>query len=143
MLKIPPDYTFWIQIVVFVVLWMVLKRWLFEPALRVIHERTVRSEGAVNEARAIRDEAERLRREHEATLDEARGEAQREVQDILRAAEAEQKRLISDARADAQRSLADVRSRIAEEIVAARRELREQAEDIAREAACRVLGRAV
>jgi F-type H+-transporting ATPase subunit b len=143
MLKIPPDYTFVLEIVIFVLLWMVMKRWWFEPALRVILERSARSEGAVREARAVQAEAERLRSEHAAALDEARDEARREVQDILRAAEEEQRRLIADAREEAQRTLADVRSRIAEDLTAARQGLGEQAGAIAREVAHKVLGRAV
>src|SRR5438874_737131 len=69
------DYTFVVQIALFVALWVVLKRLWFDPALRVIRERTARSEGAVREARAIQTEAERLRAEHAAALDQAKGEA--------------------------------------------------------------------
>ncbi len=143
MLKIPPDYTFLVQILIFLVLWVALKRLLFAPALRIIHERTTRSEGAVQEARAIQAEAERLRAAQAAALDEARGEAQRELQELLRGAEAEQKQLIAEARDEAQRTLAEVRTRIAEEVAAARHGVREQAEQIAREVSRKVLGRAV
>src|SRR5579883_2181145 len=84
-----PEPAFYIQIVLFVGLWWVLRRWWFEPALRVIRERATRSEGALAEARAVEAEAERLAREHAAALDRARHEAERDVQEILRAAEAE------------------------------------------------------
>ena len=143
MLKIPPDYTFLVEIVIFVVLWLSLRRLWFEPALRVIRERARRSEGAVEEARAIQSEAERLRAEHAAALDQARSEAQREMKAMVRIAEAEQKQLIADARDDAQRTLTDVRARIAEEVTAARTGLREQAREIARDVARTILGRAV
>ena len=143
MLKIPPDYTFVVEIVIFVVLWLSLRRFWFEPALRIIRERAQRSEGALEEARAIQREAERLRAEHAAALDQARSEAQREMQAMVRTAEAEQKQLIADARDDAQRTLTDVRARIAEEVTAARTGLREQAREIARDVARTILGRAV
>jgi F-type H+-transporting ATPase subunit b len=142
MLKIPPDATVLIQVVIFVVLWIVLRRLWFEPALRLARERASRSEGAVAEARAIQAEAERLRSEHAAALDEARGAAQREMQHILRGAEAEQKRLIAEARDEAQRTLSDARARIADDVAAARRGLHEQADAIARDVARKVLGRA-
>ena len=87
MLKIPPDYTFVVEIIIFVALWLALRRFVFEPALRIIHERTRRSEGAIAEARAIQAEAERLRAQHAAALDEARGAAQREMQEIVRGAD--------------------------------------------------------
>ncbi len=143
MLKIPPDQTFLIQIVLFVALWLVLKRWWFEPALRIITERRARSEGAVREAQVVQAEAERLRREHAAALDAAKNEAQREVQGMLREAEAEQKRLVAEASADAQRVLSEVRVGIGEDVATARRELRSQVQDIAREVTRKVLGRAI
>jgi len=135
MLKIPPDYTFVVEIVIFVALWIALRHFWFEPALRIIRERARRSEGAIEEARAIQAEAERLRAEHAAALDEARSEAQREMQEILRLAEAEQKQVLAAARDDAQRTLTEVRARIAEEVTAAPAGLREQAREIARQLA--------
>jgi F-type H+-transporting ATPase subunit b len=143
MLKIPPDQTFLIQIVLFVALWLVLKRWWFEPALRVLRERTARSEGAIREAQAVQAEVERLRREHAAALEVAKAEAQREVQDMIRAAETEHKRVVSEASAEANRTLTEARAQIAEQVAAARRDLRGQVQDIAREVTRKVLGRAV
>src|SRR5579875_1376170 len=133
-----PEPAFYIQIVLFVGLWWVLRRWWFEPALRVIRERATRSEGALAEARA-----ERLAREHAAALARARHEAERDVQEILRAAEAEQRRTIAEATAEAERMLAEARGRIAEEVAAARRELHGQVRVIARAVAEKVLGRTV
>jgi len=135
------DYTLLVQMALFVALWLLLKRLWFDPALRVIRERTARSEGAVREARVIQAEAERLRAEHAAALDQAKGEAQSEMQEILRQAEAEQQRLISEARADAQRTLTDVRAQVAEEVASARLGLRDSAGEIARIVAQKILGR--
>jgi len=144
MIEIPPDLTtVAIQMLLFVGLWLALSRLWFRPALRLIHERTARSEGAVREAQAIQAEAERLRGEHAAALDQVRAEAQREMQEMLREAEAEQKRLIADARADARRTLTEVRSRIAEEVAAARRGLRDSAGELAQLVASKILGRPV
>ena len=143
MLKIPPDYTFLVQIVIFVALWIVLKRLWIDPALRIIRERTARSDGAIAEARAIQAEAERLRAEHAAALDEVKTVAQREMQEVLREAEAQQKRLIDQARAEAQRTLGEVRGRVAEEVAIARRGIRDSAEEVARIVAEKVLGRRV
>jgi len=126
-----------------VALWLVLKRWWFEPALRVLKERTARSEGAIRDAQAVQAEAERLRREHTAALEAAKGEAQREVHEMIRAAEAEHKRVVSEASAEANRTLAEVRVQIAEQVAAARREIRGQVQVIALEVARKVLGRAV
>lgn len=143
MLKIPPDYTFVLQVIIFVVFWLAMKRLWIDPALRVLHERSRRSEGAVREAQVLQVEAERMRAEHAAALEEAKAEAQREMQEIVRTAQAEQQRLIGEARTDAQRTLTEVRGHIAEEMAAARQGLRAQAGEIAREVARKVLGRPV
>src|SRR2546427_2111723 len=119
------DYTLVVQIALFVALWVVLKRLWFDPALRIIRERTARSEGAIAEARAIQAEAERLRAEHAAALEQARSEAESEMQEMLRQADAEQKRLLGEARDEAQRTLAEGRARIAQDVVAARQGLRD------------------
>jgi F-type H+-transporting ATPase subunit b len=144
MLKIPPDTNILVPIVIlFVVLWVLMRRWWIEPALQLLKERSARSEGAMREAQAVQAEAERLRQQHAAALGETRAEAQREVQDILRAAEAEHKRLVTEAAEDAQRVLSEVRGRISEEIAAARRALQGDVNLIARDVAAKVLGRAV
>src|SRR5438128_2485705 len=137
MLKIPPDQTFLIQIAIFVVFWLLVRRLWFEPALRLIRERTVRSEGAIGEARAIEAEAERLRAEHAAALDQTRSEAQRELQEIVRRAEAEREReqLIARGRQAADRIRADARVLAEQEFVAARNALRDELiEDAVRQA---------
>jgi F-type H+-transporting ATPase subunit b len=132
-----------IQVVIFTALWFLLKRFWFEPALRVIKERARRSEGAVAEAEKLQAEAARLRQEHAVALEQARREAQAEVQELLRAAEHEQRRLLGAAIEDAQRALGEVRARVAEEVADARKALRNDVQDIAREIARTVVGRAL
>jgi F-type H+-transporting ATPase subunit b len=137
------NYSLAVQAALFVALWLVLKWFWFDPALKLIAERVTRSEGQVREARALEAEIEKLRSEHQAALQQARTEAQREVADIMRRAEAEQKQLIAQATDDAQRTLAEIRGRVAEEVAAARRTLSADVGTLAREVARRVLERAV
>jgi F-type H+-transporting ATPase subunit b len=137
------NYSLVLQIVLFVVLWVALKRLWFQPAMRLIAERQRRSEGEVERARALEAEVERLRREHNAALQHARTDVQREVGEMMRQAEAEQKRLIAQASEDAQRTLAGVRSRVAEDVAAARKTLSAEVGAIAHEVARQVLGRTV
>ena len=137
------NYSLVLQIVLFVALWIALKRLWFEPAMRLIAERQRRSEGEVEKARALSAEVERLRRDHNAALQDAKSEVQREVAEIMRQAEAEQKQLIAQASDDAQRTLATVRARVAEDVAAARKTLSAEVGAIAHEVARRVVGRAV
>lgn len=132
-----------VQIALFLGLWMALKWFWFDPALRVIAAREKRSHGAVAEAKAVQDEAERLRREHTAAIEQAKSEAQREVHDLLRQAETEQRRIVAEATEEAQRTAADTRAQVAAEIATARKGLGADVHAIAREVARAVLGRAV
>ena len=132
-----------VQIGLFLALWMLLKRVWFDPALKILTAREERSQGAVAAAKTMQDEAERLRRQHAAAIDQAKSEAQQEVQDILRRAEAEQRRVLAEANDEAQKTLATARSQIATEVASARRDLSGQAEAIAREVAKAIMGRAV
>jgi F0F1-type ATP synthase membrane subunit b/b' len=132
-----------VQIALFLGLWMALKRLWFDPALKVIAAREARSHGAVAAAEILHAEAEQLRRQHAAAIDDAKAEAQREVQEILRQAEAEQRRVIGEATGAAQRSLAEVQERVAQEVAAARQDLETNVRAIAREVATVVLGRPV
>ena len=131
------------QIAMFLVLLVVLKRSWFGPVGTLLHEREVRSAGALAEAREIQARAEMLREKHAKVLEEAHAEARREMQELWRAAEAEQQRLVEEARVDAERSLGEARTRIAADVARAREELEGQVRVIARQAAQAVLGRAV
>jgi F-type H+-transporting ATPase subunit b len=144
-MEIPKEFfpVLLVQIALFLGLWAILKRFWFDPAMRVIAAREKRSQGAIVEARAVQDEAERLRREHGAAMDEAKAEAAREVQEMLRAADVEQRRIIGEANDEAQRAIATVRERIAGEMATARQDIRKDVEAIAREMAKSVIGRAV
>jgi F-type H+-transporting ATPase subunit b len=144
MLKIPPLWpVVAVQILLFLVLWYVLKRFWFDPALRVLTARERRSRGAIDEARALEADVARMRTERTAALDQAKADAQREVQDMLRQAEAEQRRLIATATEDAERTLGEARARIAADVRAARESLRGDVQAIAREVARAVVGRTV
>ena len=142
MLEIPPNFhTLVVQAIIIVVLWIVLGRLWFGPAMRVIRERHTHCEGALERARAIQTEAEALRAQHAAAIETARTEAHGDMEEIMRAAGAEQRKLLGDARDEAHRVLSDARGKIAEEVAAARQDLRSQADAIAREVARKVLGR--
>ena len=142
MLEIPPNFPILlVQAAIFVVLWFLLARLWFGPAMRLIHERNARSAGAIEKAKAVQAEAEALRARHATAIEDARAEAHRDMEQLVRGAQAEQRKAIEAAHDEAHRVLTDARGKIAEEVAAARQELRNQAEQIANEVARKVLGR--
>jgi len=142
MLEIPPNFPILlVQAAIFAVLWFLLARLWFGPAMRLIHERNARSAGAIEKAKAVQAEAEALRARHATAIEDARAEAHRDMEQLVRGAQAEQRKAIEAAHDEAHRVLTDARGKIAEEVAAARQELRNQAEQIANEVARKVLGR--
>ena len=155
MLKIPPDYTFLIQIGLFVVFWLAMKPWAPRRCMKRTRVPasmigTLAELGRSMFSPAIRDTPpfatthafHRDDAAHAAALETVKAEAHRDMQIIVREAEAEQQSILADARSEAERRLADARIRIAEEMAVARRGLRVQVEEIAREVVRKVLGRA-
>src|SRR5215472_11338238 len=129
------NYTLAVQAVLFVVLWIALKQLWFDPTLRLLKERSARSQGQMAAARELEAQLEQLRQERNLAIQQAKAEVQREIAEMLRRAEAEQKQLIAQANEEAQHTLADVRSRVAEEVAAARKSLSSDVGAIAREVA--------
>jgi F-type H+-transporting ATPase subunit b len=137
------NYTLAVQAVLFVVLWIALKQLWFDPTLRLLKERSARSQGQMAAARELEAQLEQLRQERNLAIQQAKAEVQREIAEMLRRAEAEQKQLIAQANEEAQHTLAEVRGQVAEEVAAARKSLSGEVGAIAREVARVVVGRAV
>ncbi len=120
-----------------------IQRWLLAPLVRVLVEREQRTAGALERAESTHAEAVRVRKELERELARARVEAQAHRSAILGEAEAEERRILDEARTDSARALEAVRSSVEGELADARRTLQNDAQDLSREAAARILGRAL
>jgi F-type H+-transporting ATPase subunit b len=140
-LSFPPDWTFLFQIVLFIVLWMTLRRLLFEPNLAVLQNREHRSAGMLQEAAQVKAEAEELNEQYRARLAESRSGTLQEVDTIYREAEGQAGNLLDSARAEAVRIVAEVRGTLDRELSAARQDLQDRVPDFSREIAAKLLGR--
>lgn len=137
------DQTIFIQLGIFLLLVLVLWRLLWKPYLRVRGERVTRVEGYREEAiRLDADARERLARA-EAALAEARrvGSGERTV--ARAEAQAREQTLLAEANAAAQRALGEARDRLKVSVAAERAKLEARANELAREAAGKILGREV
>lgn len=143
MLQLPPDETFYAQILLFLLFAIALAKLIWEPTLHVLEEREKRTHGAEEDARRMRDEAAGMQKKLEASIEEARLSGSDAGEGLRREAEAEERRQLDAAHAEAAALLDDVRRRVAAEAEQARAELRGQADSLARAAAEKILGRAV
>jgi F-type H+-transporting ATPase subunit b len=137
------DGTAYVLFVIFLTLMAVLYPLLFKPWLATLERRTQAIAGASAEADRLRSRADNLGGEYDAKLAAIREEAQGIRNDARAGSEKDRLRVVGAARSDAGSELELARAHSAKEAAAARAALVEQVDALAREAASKVLGRAI
>jgi F-type H+-transporting ATPase subunit b len=115
-------------IVGFVLLTLILRKFVFPPMAKMLDERSAKIEGQIEQAETERQQAEQLRRSYEEQLadarnqgntlvEEARAQAERVRADVLAKAEEEAQQIRERARADVEaergRIVQDLRGQVA------------------------------
>jgi F0F1-type ATP synthase membrane subunit b/b' len=116
---------------------------VLKPLLRVLDERDSRIGGTRARAERLERDADEILARYERAVHETRDESERARRTQLTEVRSEAQREIASARSDAEGRLAGARGEIAASLESARGSLRGQAEDLARQAASQVLGRAL
>lgn len=142
MIKLPPDITFIIQLVSFVVFWQLLRVMLVEPMQRVLAARAERTSGARTRAESVTAEAAQLAASIEAGLADAKRAGSREAEEIRRRAEGDEQAILSRYRDEAATVLERERVLTASQVDAARAPLDAEATRLAESVVRKVLGRA-
>ena len=135
------DQSLIFQAVLFLALWMFLRKFLFEPHLAVMQQRTQRSEGALKEAQQVRADADSIEERYKSQLAQTRTGTMQQVDTVYRAAEEQAKALTDAARTEANQTLATMRVSLQQEIAAAKQDLEARAPEFARTIAEKLLGR--
>ena len=135
------DQSLIFQAVLFLALWMFLRKFLFEPHLAVMQQRTQRSEGALKEAQQVRADAESIEERYKSQLAQTRTGMMQQVDTVYRAAEEQAKALTDVARTEANQTLATMRVSLQQEIAAAKQDLEVRVPEFARTIAEKLLGR--
>ena len=137
------DGTVFIQVGIFLVVLLVLWRFLWKPYLRVRTERVARVEGYREEAVKLEADAQQRLARADAALAEARRTGAGERAVARAEAHAREQTLLAEATAAAQRKLADARARLSAAIDGERKKLEGDASEVAMAAARKILGREV
>lgn len=137
------DGTIFIQAGIFLLLMAILYPMLFKPWLAARDRREQAIAGTTDAAADLRARADELARSYDAGLAEARAKATALRSDAVKAGEAERQRQLASARATAGIELEDLRQRLAREAETAREALGARVDEIARDIASKLLGRAV
>lgn len=127
--------------VAFTVLMAILGYLVFPRLNQALDERTARIQGQIEDAEAVRGEAEQLRRQYEEQLSGAKDESQRIIDEAREQAE----RIRSDAQTEAEREAQQIRARAREEAEAERsrvvQNLRDQVASLSVDLAERIVER--
>ncbi|HEY2387289.1 MAG TPA: ATP synthase F0 subunit B [Candidatus Binatia bacterium] len=141
MIKLPPDWTFAVQVIAFVVFWQLMRWAVFVPAQRALKARAERTTGDRARAESLRAEAATIVGNVEAQLAEARQEGMRAADGIRRAAETNEQTILGRYRDQALALLERERAATATQVAAARAPLQADAEHLAGSVVAKVLGR--
>lgn len=145
--KAPPlidiDGTVLVQFGIFVVMYIVLRNFLFVPYLRMRAEREAHIEGAEKTAQELLRKRETLDAEYQQRVQKARAGAEDERTRLQIEGRAREAEVLGQARSRAQARTNETTQKIATEVKAAQAELAKQAEPLARLLANKLLGREV
>jgi F-type H+-transporting ATPase subunit b len=141
-IEIFPDPRLLIPLVaLFAALLWPLSAVLWRPLLRVLDERRERIEGTRARAQKVAAEAENVLGAYQRAVEQARVAAEGDRRGTLEVARQDQAQITGDARRSADAEVAAARARVASSVDAARSELQHTVQELARDAAARVLGR--
>jgi F-type H+-transporting ATPase subunit b len=125
------DKSLIVQLVNFVILLIVLQKFLYKPLLAKMEERTGAIKRSLDEAQAARADAVRQQEENAAQLRAAYAEAASIRDQALREAEEAGRKQLEAAQAQARKLVEDTKAQLDGEIRRARDELRRETTDLA------------
>ena len=137
------DGTLFLQLGIFLTLFVVMRKFVFSPYLEAKRERESTIEGARSRAEATEEETHSKLARYERRVFEARREAAAGRSLARAQGEAKSQALLVSARGKADSKLQEVRAKIATSVPAAELALRTRADELAKAVACKVLGRSL
>ncbi|HJK95876.1 MAG TPA: ATP synthase F0 subunit B [Polyangiaceae bacterium LLY-WYZ-14_1] len=137
------DWTFWFQAVLFLLLFLFLRTFVFRPVMAVLDRREQATVGARREAEAVKKKAAGLADEFDAQLRKVRAAAAEERERLRQEGARLEQSLLDEAKKEVASTTADAESRLAEETKATRAELEAAVPSLAAAMASKVLGREV
>jgi F-type H+-transporting ATPase subunit b len=137
------DNTLFVQALVFAIMAFLASRWLFKPYLKMREERDEGIEGAREEAERLNAEAEAQLADYNGKLADARERASGEQRKVRAEAAAREQELIDATRSESLGAIEEAKTKLDQEVDAARNELMPKADLLARDMVSKLLGRKV
>ena len=137
------DWTLFLQFANFMILMVVLNALLFKPLRAALQARREAIESSKAKVHDIDEQVQAQIARYEAQLQEARLQGAQERATLRKAGQEEEARILGAANQTAAEKLQTIKEQIQQEAGTARQALRDETEDLAREIAGKVLGRAI
>ena len=137
------DLTVFVQFGLFLILFVVANKLLFQPYLQLRERRKTNIEGARADAERMSAQAEAKLADYEKQLAGARNRANEEGRKVRAEGVAHEKEVTDKARGEAQKAIDEATAKMRAETEAARLQLLPQASTLAKQIATKLLGREV
>lgn len=137
------DLTVFVQFGLFLILFVVANKLLFQPYLQLRERRRTNIEGARADAERMSAQAEAKLADYEKQLAGARNRANEEGRKVRAEGIAHEKDVTDKARAETQKAIADATAQMRAQADVARSQLMPQADLLAKSIASKLLGREV
>jgi F-type H+-transporting ATPase subunit b len=137
------DGTFFLQLGLFILMWIALSALLFRPYLKMRAERDKGIGGARDEAHKMEQRASAIVTDYEGKLTRAKLRGQEERARLRSEAAARERQILGQARDESQRAVDAAKTKVAADADTARKELDAKARELAKTMAKKILGREV
>ncbi|MFO1518237.1 MAG: ATP synthase F0 subunit B [bacterium] len=138
-----PDYTFFFQLALFLIILYALNALLIQPALRVLDKRRAATAGTREEIASLNSLSEKRMKEYEEKIVQAKHQGSVLKEKIKKQGEEEAAKILSKAKENSEKYLLELQARLAKEQSEARLQLRKSVEELGRKMAEEVLGKKV
>lgn len=131
-----------VQVMVsFFVLMGLLTYFLYKPVRKFMADRTAGIEKAISDAQRAKEDAEKLRRDYQGELAQAKAESQRIIEDAIKQGQKAREQIASDARDEATRLIERAKAEVQLELDKAMAVLRDHVAELAISAAAAVISK--
>lgn len=137
------DYSIVYQIVLFVVLWLILNKLLFQPYLRLLEEREQKTTGAQNDSVDLEHEGAKLKAQFDEKMAQGQAAGYAAKDAINQDARQQREKILAQARDEATRNLEQVRQEVATAMEQEKRLAAAEVSVVASDMVNKVLGRRV
>ncbi len=129
-----------LQFPIFLIALYILNKLIFQPLLTIWDRRESLTQGTVDEAKKLTEEADTIITQYETKLDEAREHANDARAELRREGQLEAEKMISSVRQDAQKQIEDHRDKLESEIKDVKSKIEPQIELLAKDISNRIVG---